>query len=344
MVASMHRSSRVASPALLAGLVCGLVAPACGGDVDPRERVDAYEDPAEIDAAVAMPDAFFGFDAPDLDAPFPDAFVVRPDAWAGMDAFSIDAFSMGGTDAFWGTCTSGGRMGTCMPMSMCSGTSVRGLCPGPADIQCCLSGGDAGMFDAPRPMGTYSVAEVVARLGACARIGGDYARDSGGTANIPVCETGSVIWWDADMDIDCDGGRGAECMSDPYYLPETSAVDSMGAPLDASTLPFVVIPLASSRFRYADHGIRHGQVALAMYRDRMVFGIFGDLGPAAIIGEASYAMAEELGIPSSPISGGVGSGVHYLIFTGATARVTRNEDHAEAVTMGESLLADFMTP
>jgi hypothetical protein len=229
-----------------------------------------------------------------------------------------------------------------MPMSLCAGMSVRGLCPGPTDIQCCLPGTDAGMFDAPRPMGTYTVAEVMARLGACTRIGGDYARDSGGTENLPICQTDTVIWWDADMDIDCDGGRGAECMADPYYLPDTSAVDSMGDPLDASTLPFIVIPLASSRFRYADHDIRHGQVALVMYRDRMVFGIFGDLGPATILGEASYAMAEALGIPSSPISGGVGSGVTYLVFPGASARVTRNEDHDEAVTLGESLLAAFM--
>lgn len=342
----MDSSSRSLAPAVVVGVVIVLAAggalAACGGDVDPRARVDAFEDPAEIDAAVVTPDAYFGFDAPDLDAPFPDAFVVRPDAWAGMDAFSIDAFS--GTDAFWGTCTSGGRMGTCMPMSMCSGTSVRGLCPGPADIQCCLPGGDAGMFDAPRPMGTYTNTEIIARLGGCTEIGGDYATDVGETANIPVCETGSVIWWDADFDVDCDGGRGSICMDDPDYLPDTSGVDSMGDPLDASTLPFVVIPLASTRFRYADHGIRIGQVALVLYRDRMVFGIFGDAGPASIIGEASFAMAEALGIPSSPRTGGVDSGVHYLIFTGTTARVTRNEDHAEAVTMGESLLADFMTP
>lgn len=326
---------RAARAFVVLGAVVSIAA--CEGTIGPRDRVDAFVEPVEPDAAVAPLDAHFVFDAPHLDAPLPDAFVVRPDAWMGMDAFM-----MAGTDAFWGTCSSGGRMGTCMPMSLCAGMSVRGLCPGPADIQCCLPGTDAGMFDAPRPMGSYTVAEVMARLGACTRIGGDYARDSGGTENLPICQTDTVIWWDADMDIDCDGGRGAECMADPYYLPDTSAVDSMGDPLDASTLPFIVIPLASSRFRYADHDIRHGQVALVMYRDRMVFGIFGDLGPATILGEASYAMAEALGIPSSPISGGVGSGVTYLVFPGASARVTRNEDHAEAVTLGQSLLAAFM--
>lgn len=314
----------------------------CETQVEPRPRLDAHVEP--LDAAVE--------DAPGLDAPGIDAASVL-DAASALDAFSLDGgwdaspvplVDAYAPDAFWGTCSSGGRMGTCMPMSLCTGTAVMGLCPGPFEIQCCLPSTDAGMVDAYRPAGAITPADVLARLGACSRIGGDYARDSGGTEDIPVCQTDSVIWWSADMDIDCDGGRGSVCMSDPYYLPDTSAVDSMGNPLDASTLPFIVIPLASSRFRYADHGIRAGQVALVLYRDRMVFGIFGDLGPAGIIGEASYAMAEALGIPSSPISGGVGSGVTYLVFTGTSARVTRNEDHAEAVRMGEALLDAFVGP
>jgi hypothetical protein len=239
----------------------------------------------------------------------------------------------------------GGVMGTCMSVSDCTGGSMpmMGLCPGPADIQCCLPGRDAGMrLDGST--GTITPSDVLARLGSCTRIGGDYATDVGDTANIPVCQTDDVVWWTADFDVDCDGGRGAICMSDPDYLPDTSAVDSMGRPLDASTLPFIVIPLASTRFRYADHGIRAGQVALVMYRDRMVFGIFGDAGPASIIGEASFAMAEALGIPSSPRTGGVDSGVTYLVFTGTAARVTRNEDHAEAVSLGEPLLEAFVGP
>ena len=76
----------------------------------------------------------------------------------------------------------------------------------------------------------------------------------------------------------------------------------------------------------------------------MVYGIFGDAGPSGAIGEGSYAMAEALGIPPSPISGGVDSGVTYLIFTGSGARVSRNEDHAEAVSRGEALLDAFLTP
>jgi hypothetical protein len=317
----------------------------CGGQLGDGDRADAF---VAEDVFTEPPDAPFAFDAPGLDAPF----AIDAGTDVGMDApFAIDmgislpdARSIG-TDAFWGTCATGGRMGTCMPMSLCTMGSmpVMGLCPGPADIQCCLPGRDAGPpVDAFRMGGSVTPAEIIARLGACNRIGGDYAKDSGGTANIPVCETDNVIWWNADFDVDCDGGRGAVCMSDPDYLPDTSATDSMGNPLDASTLPFIVIPLASTRFRYVDHGIRAGQVALVLYRDRMVFGIFGDAGPASIIGEGSFAMAEALGIPSNPRTGGVDSGVTYLVFTGTTARVAHNESHAEAVTLGSSLLSAFV--
>jgi len=277
----------------LLGFALVLCVPACDAASEPRERLDAS---APGDAGGEAPDAGADFDA------------ARPDAAVARDAGGLDAFTA--YDSGWGGCTYLGVMGTCMSVSECTTgrMPVMGLCPGPADIQCCLPAGDAG------PPGTITPSDVLARLGACTRIGGDYATDVGETANIPVCQTDTVVWWTADMDIDCDGGRGAICMSDPDYLPDTSAVDSMGAPLDASTLPFIVL-----------------------YGGRMVFGIFGDAGPAAIIGEASFAMAEALGIPSHPSTGGVDSGVTYLVFTGTAARVTRNEDHAEAVSFGEPL-------
>jgi len=300
-----------------------------GGGLDAHVAMDAGDTP---------PDAGGTFDASLFDASFFDA-ESAPDAGGGMDA-SL------GFDSGWGGCVVGGVMGTCMSVADCAPPAMpmAGFCPGPSDIQCCLSPVDAG----PRPdgsaAGTHTPAEVLARLGACSRIGGDYAPDVGATSNIPICQTDTVVWWAADFDVDCDGGRGAVCMSDPDYLPDTSAVDSLGRPLDASTLPFIVIPLASSRFRYVDHGIQTGQVALVLYGSRMAFGIFGDAGPAAIIGEGSYAMAEALGIPSSPRTGGVDSGVTYLVFTGAAGRVTRNEDHAEAVRIGEALLDAFVGP
>jgi hypothetical protein len=269
-------------------------------------------------------------DAQMIDAGTTDA--PTRDASAANDAFAA-------SDATWGPCAFMGMAGVCESTSVCGGMSMPGLCPGPADIQCCLSASDAGP---PSDAGAITAADVLARLGSCTRIGGDYATDVGATASIPICQTANVVWWTADMDIDCDGGQGAICMSDPSYQSTTSEVDSHGNALDASTLPFIVIPLPSTRWRYASSGIALGQVALVIYNGRMQFGIFGDEGPSSIIGEASYAMAEALGVPSSPISGGVDSGVTYLVFTDATARVTHPESNAEAVNIGMPLLSAFV--
>lgn len=214
----------------------------------------------------------------------------------------------------------------------------------PASID--ASGSDAQSIDASAsdaPAITLDAPPAItadalrAALGSCARIGGDYGADSGDPETIPVCGLDGIVWFDADLDVDCDGGREAACLADPYYLPDTSGTTSTGEPLDASTLPFIVLPIGSTRFRYADHDIRIGQVAMVLYGDRIEYGIFGDAGPSDAIGEASYAMAESLGIDPDPVSGGADSGATYIVFTGAAARVAHNESHDEAVALGEPL-------
>ena len=65
-------------------------------------------------------------------------------------------------------------------------------------------------------------------------------------------------------------------------------------------------------------------------------------GPDNIIGEASYAMATLLGIDPDPATGGTGSGVTYIAFTGPTSVVNKIEDHAEAVRLGQMLAATLL--
>src|SRR5438105_943524 len=115
---------------------------------------------------------------------------------------------------------------------------------------------------------------------------------------------------------------------------ETSLSDSTGAPLVASTLPYAVIPLPSSRFSYTNAGIKLGAVIGVIYNNKIAYGIFGDEGPDDIIGEASYAMAALLGINPDPRNGGVDSGVTYFTFTTNAAVVSPAENHNNAVTLG----------
>lgn len=211
-----------------------------------------------------------------------------------------------------------------------------------------LVGWSSGKYYKPAPTppvvstdATDAPTDLVAKLTNCQQIAGTtkFAKDSGGSKVVPVCQLNGAIWWTADLDVDCDGGRGAACKADPYYQADTAAVDSLGNALDASTLPYVVVPLPSNGFDYKAAGLKLGSVVGVIYQNKIMYGIIGDLGPTGVIGEASYAMAQKLGINPSPISGGVDSGVTYVAFTGSSAIVTKKEDAAQAAQIGASRAA-----
>jgi hypothetical protein len=104
-----------------------------------------------------------------------------------------------------------------------------------------------------------------------------------------------------------------------------------------------VVPIPSAqRWDYKTGPLQLGSIVLVLYAGKMEFGIIGDVGPTLSIGEASYAMAVALGIDPNPKTGGIDKGVTYLAFTGKTAVVTKNEDHTEAVTVGQKRLVQFM--
>jgi hypothetical protein len=171
-----------------------------------------------------------------------------------------------------------------------------------------------------------------------------YATDVGAASNVDVCGLVGAVFFHADMDVDCDGKSTATCSTatDPDFQNDTAAQASTGGPLDAAATPFVVVPIASSRWSYTASGLALGSVVAVIYNGKLEFGVIGDLGPKTIIGEASYAMAKNLGIPPSPTSGGVSSGVTYIAFTGPSAKVTKNQDHAEAVQVGTARALDLL--
>ncbi|MGZ3416325.1 MAG: glycoside hydrolase family 75 protein [Polyangiales bacterium] len=197
----------------------------------------------------------------------------------------------------------------------------------------------------PPSGGSVTAADLLALTTSCTVASKSrYATDSGGASTVDICSLPGAFFWKADMDVDCDGKRTAACSesTDPWFQPQTSFTDSTGAYLDASTLPYVVIPLPSTRFSYTSANIRPGAVVAVIYGGKVVYGVFGDEGPSDIIGEASYAMAASLGIDSNPKTGGIDSGVTYIVFTGAAAVPTRIEDHAEATALGQSLAAKLV--
>jgi len=181
-----------------------------------------------------------------------------------------------------------------------------------------------------------TAAELLARLDSCQQISdGEYPTDRGEDESVPVCKTAGVVFWEADMDIDCDGVSTERCnkTSDPSFQPDTFLHTSKSLPLDSSALPYVVLPSPSATFDYRDHGIASGDVVAVVYEGKVEYAVFGDTGPTGIIGEGSYALAERLGIDPDPLRGGTDDGVTYVVFPGS--KVSPVEDHTAAVAQGQ---------
>lgn len=181
---------------------------------------------------------------------------------------------------------------------------------------------------------------------ACTKVStGNFAMDEGAPASVPICGLKGAVFWQADMDIDCDGKPSPQCNKsvDPWFQPMTSAVSSRREYLDAAKLPFVVVPIDRRKFDYKRAGLSHGSVIAVIYEGRLVYGVFGDMNGEGIIGEASYAMASALGIDPDPRYGGAdGKVVTYIAFTGPSGVVTPIESHAAAVRKGQQLSSQLM--
>ena len=85
-----------------------------------------------------------------------------------------------------------------------------------------------------------------------------------------------------------------------------------------------------------------GAVAAIIYNDQLIYAVFADEGPADIIGEASVATANALGIPSDPVEGGADGPVYYIVFTGAGAVPSPVEDHNAATVLGQQLAGQLL--
>jgi hypothetical protein len=160
--------------------------------------------------------------------------------------------------------------------------------------------------------------------------------------DVPICALNGAVFFNADMDIDCDGRMTpGKCPGpDPSYQPDTAFHNLQDQPLEAAVTPYVVIP---ADFAYAGlDTAAGGNVVAVVYNHHLEFAVFGDTGPTNLIGEASYACAESLGIDPNPATGGVGGGVTYVVFVGANTAPHDIENRTETSQLGDQLLTQLL--
>jgi hypothetical protein len=203
-----------------------------------------------------------------------------------------------------------------------------------------LNGASGGTT--PPPTGGATVSQLLALTKSCSKVvsSHSYALDNGQKTNI--CGLNGAIFWTADMDIDCDGKRTAQCNenTDCCFQNQTAFTNNAGEPLTASTTPYVVIP---NDFHISGLDTNSGgNVTAIIFDNKLIYTVFGDTGPTDIIGEASYAAAVKLGINPDPKNGGTAGPVTYITFTGSGTRPSNIEDQSATQTLGESLSAKLV--
>ncbi len=164
--------------------------------------------------------------------------------------------------------------------------------------------------------------------------------------NVSMFSLTNATFWTADMDIDSDGRETPLCnkQRDPDFQNELSC----GTDIAADETPFFVIPIGKPA-NLKKRGIEIGQVAAIIYRNQVCYAVFLDeCGVKNVIGEASIATARLLNIDADPKTGGTDGPVTYIVFTGASGRITDPKDygnHAKAVEIGvqraKELLAHY---
>jgi Fungal chitosanase of glycosyl hydrolase group 75 len=101
---------------------------------------------------------------------------------------------------------------------------------------------------------------------------------------------GGELYYDSLLDLDSDGSRWAT--QDATGQTDTSLHQPDGGPVDSDAVPFFVLP---GRGFYQQFGIRLGDIAAVIYRDKIEFAVFADHGPASKLGEGSIALHRSLG-------------------------------------------------
>jgi len=124
-------------------------------------------------------------------------------------------------------------------------------------------------------------------------------------------------WYRVDGD-----GDPTNHFHDPCYQKDTSLHTPDGKPIDAYTLPYVVLnPYIAASLP----AVFLGALALVSYKGKTVNAVIGDVGPPHKVGEGSEALARALGIPESSVNGGFDHDpahpVEWILFPGKPAEV-----------------------
>ena len=141
--------------------------------------------------------------------------------------------------------------------------------------------------------------------------------------------------------------QGSDDPAPSFYVSPTSLQYDTQRPtsplryVDSTKIPYIALPpevMTEDRGRL---GAELGDFAVVIdiQSGQLAEAIFADVGPRGKIGEASIALADALGVPSSPRQGFVDQGIIYVVFPGSGNSQPRDID--EITVEADSLFESF---
>ncbi|GAA5844244.1 hypothetical protein JCM9279_001735 [Rhodotorula babjevae] len=153
----------------------------------------------------------------------------------------------------------------------------------------------------------------------------------------------AYVWWQSNMDIDCDGsdGKGEICNGDGSYQSSTTFQDDAGKHIDAQAIQYVVID-QDDDFDPTKFGIQPLSVVAVVCGGKLTFGVWADTNALGSMGEASVYLARTCF--GTQMTGNYGHGepdVTYIAFPGTKADTVPSglgKDEEVMFDMGKKLV------
>jgi LysM repeat protein len=151
-------------------------------------------------------------------------------------------------------------------------------------------------------------------------------------------------WWG--LVTDSSGNPIVQGANDPapgYYISRTALSDCkkpVNDPtryLDSAVIPYIALPARHMM------GAKIGDLCLVIntMNNKSYYAIVGDIEPDNSIGIGSMALAEKLGIPFSPKTGGVDDGILYIIFAQSGDNACTPKTPQQITEQGEKLFEQW---
>ncbi len=151
-------------------------------------------------------------------------------------------------------------------------------------------------------------------------------------------------WWG--LVTDSSGNLLVQGRNDPapgYYISRTALsdctkpVNDQTRYLDATVIPYIALPA-----RYM-MGAKIGDICAVINttNKKISYAIVGDIEPSNSLGIGSMALAEKLGIASSPKNGGVEDGILYIIFAQSGENPCTLKSYQQITEEGEKLFEQW---